>query len=310
MRKISVIVATYNRCHQLKNFLNSLVNQEFDKSFDYEVIIVDNNSTDDTKSVVTGFMNQFNGKLKYLLERRQAQAYALNKGIKEACGEIIAINDDDVILCKDWLKNINKYFKLYPDIAAIGGKILPKFECKVPPWLTLNQPYLLKGALNYYDYGNKAFEIDKDKQFLGANVAIRSDVFKKHGLLSEKITKHGNRILIFPDTEFYHRIKNRGEKIMYAPDVFVEHVFDESRINKRYFKRWYYYTGISSVFVYPPKKAKKIFRIPLWLFKRTCFHFLKSLVFWFKNQKAKSFFHEVQFYFDLGQMRGYLKDGF
>jgi glycosyltransferase involved in cell wall biosynthesis len=307
MCKISVIMATYNRCESLKDTLVSLVKQEYDVSFDYEIIVVDNNSNDNTKKVAYGFMNLFNGKLKYLFEAKQGQVFALNKGIREAQGEIIAFIDDDVILHKAWLKNINKYFDSYPEIAGIGGKILPKFKYKQPCWLTLDSKYLLRGALNYYDYGNNAFLIEaRDKQILGANMAFRKSLFEKHGLLRERIIRHVNRILLFPDTEFYRRIKDAGEKIMYAPEVLVEHVFDKTRINKRYFRWWYYYVGISDIIINPRKKERKICKLPVWLIKKITLNILKSLINYLRLNFVKSFYYEANLYFNLGQAKGYL----
>lgn len=110
---ISVIICTYNRHESLKDTLNSLITQERDGSFDYEVIVVDNNSNDETKRIVNAYELQANDKLKYLFEPKQGKSYALNRGILESRGEAIAFTDDDAVADRNWVREIWLTFKMF-----------------------------------------------------------------------------------------------------------------------------------------------------------------------------------------------------
>jgi len=304
---ISVIIPTYNRFQCLQEALESLLAQDKDETLSYEVIVVDNNSNDYTKNIVDSFMNLFKGNLRYTFEAKRGIPYARNKGIREAVGEILVCIDDDVIVHKDWLRNIKKYFDLYPDIAGIAGRIIPNLRCKKPCWLSINGDYLLKGALNYYDHGDTPFYTNNiEKPFMGANMALRRAVFEKHGLFHGNIKKIGNKLLFTEDTELYRRIKEKGERVLYAPEVVVEHPFDKNRINKRYFRRWYYYTGISNAIVGPNIEAKKIYKIPLWLIREIIEDFLRAIKNYLLLQFSKAFYYEANLFFNLGQAKGYL----
>src|SRR3990167_7596502 len=100
--KLSVLIATYNRSKDLKLALESLQKQEFPKPVDYEILILDNNSNDNTKTMVEAFMPSFQGKLKYLFESRQGKPNALNSGLKITTGDILVLTDDDCIFDKDY----------------------------------------------------------------------------------------------------------------------------------------------------------------------------------------------------------------
>src|SRR3990167_5510795 len=110
MPKISVVVPTYNRCESLIKALQSIADQTGIDKADYEIIVVDNNSTDKTKEIVEGFKRAFPGNLIYLFEQRKGKTFALNKGIESTRGEIIAMTDDDCVADRNWLANIWKTF--------------------------------------------------------------------------------------------------------------------------------------------------------------------------------------------------------
>lgn len=311
MLEISVIIATHNRCESLKETLKSLLRLEKDGFLNYEIIIADNNSHDKTKEVVENFIPQFHGKLRYTFEPLQGKSHALNTAIQEAEGRIIAFTDDDVVVDQNWLKNIERYFNQYPDIGGLAGRLTPRLTCKKPSWLELEGNYVLKGGLNFYDHGDKVFYIEnKSKPFLGANMALRKEVFERHGLFNENIPKIHNRLLIYEDTEFYRRIKEKGEKVIYAPDVVVEHIFDETRINKKYFRYWYFNAGISAALVDHPGTVRYFLNFPRWLIRETVENFLRFFLNYVKFDAVKAFYYETQFYFNLGQARGYLKKSY
>jgi len=137
MLKISVIIITFNRAHMLKDTLSSLVQQV---RLPDEVVVVDNNSTDDTKEVALGFSPELN--IRYVFEGTQGVAVARNTSIKNASGDILAFIDDDCVAEKEWLRYLELPFLKDPSIGMVAGKIL---GCRVKG--TLVEDYCIADAL-------------------------------------------------------------------------------------------------------------------------------------------------------------------
>src|SRR5208282_2321290 len=91
MLNITVILCTYNRCQSLARALDSVAAQTFSESVEWEVLVVDNNSRDQTRDVAEDFCRRYPGRFRYLFEPRQGKSYALNAGIREARGDILAL---------------------------------------------------------------------------------------------------------------------------------------------------------------------------------------------------------------------------
>lgn len=229
---ISVIIATYNRCESLKDTLESLLNQECDGRLVYEILVADNNSKDRTKQVVESYKGKFNGKLSYLFESRQGKCYALNRGIKEAKGEIVAFTDDDVIVDKRWLIEIKNTFK-NSKIGIVGGLINPIWLSERPHWLSEK----FYGMLSIQNYGDGPFIATSDAQLpSGANFAFRKNLFYKYGLFDGKMK-------FAHDTEICLRFLRKGIQLGYNPQIVVYHKVIPSRLKKKYLYQWFYRRG-------------------------------------------------------------------
>src|SRR5215471_9795294 len=94
--RITVILCTYNRCESLSTALESVAVSQLPPSISWEVLIVDNNSSDRTREVVEEFSHRYPGRFRYAFEPRQGKSYALNVGVREAKGDVLAFMDDDV----------------------------------------------------------------------------------------------------------------------------------------------------------------------------------------------------------------------
>src|SRR5271167_4895867 len=145
---------------------------------EWELLIVDNNSKDQTREVAAKFTQSFPGRCRYVFESRQGKSWALNTGVTEAAGDILAFVDDDVVVDTGWL---NKLTGVLQDQhwAGSGGRILPERDFVPPPWLSLEGRYAL-APLAIFDLGKEAGEL-KEAPF-GTNMAFRAEVFKKVGL--------------------------------------------------------------------------------------------------------------------------------
>lgn len=264
--EISVVLCTYNRSEGLQKVLSNLARLTLPECSSCEVIVVDNNSMDDTKAVVEEFSRTRPGFFKYVLESRQGKSFALNTGIGLAKGKIIAFTDDDVELDRDWLVEITKAFESF-DCIGIGGKIIAVWNCQKPRWYVESGPYKLMEAIVRLDLGEQPLELGKP--VWGANMAFRRTVFEKYGLFRGDLGPNSENSIRGEDSEFCWRLLRGGEKVMYAPKVVVYHPVEEKRTKKNYFKSWYFDYGRALVRTGDiPEQAICYFGVPRYLFRQ------------------------------------------
>ncbi len=233
---ISVVICTYNRCESLKDTLDTLLVQDCNGSFNYEVIVVDNNSKDKTKGVVTSYMPKFNGHLRYIFESNQGLSYARNRGVKEAKGKIIAFTDDDVVVDRAWIMNIWKCFRDYA-CDGMGGRVLPLYPKNTPKWVKDNRD-LLCGPFVSRDYGRKViiYSHITMKPIVGANMAFKRECFDFNGLFRTDLGP--GKGTMGDDTEFVSRLENANLPLHYNGNALVWHKVDRKRMNLRYIAKW------------------------------------------------------------------------
>ena len=310
---ISIIICTYNRAESLNKLLDSLIDQEKKPAFDFEIIVVDNNSKDHTRELVESIFPKFQKKLRYLFEPKQGKTHALNLAIAEAQGDVLAFTDDDCILPKDYLFHIYTAFDKYKDkVDFIGGRVCPNWEgIEKPLWLNeiLNQPSEMEGGspnwmkrffegpLVMLDYGNQPLLIEKDKQkthlFFGANMAVKAPVFEKFG-------KYRLDKTFSEDTEICQRFLNNGAKGMYIPDIKVFHKIQKNKISPDFFYRWYFSRG--EYWDHKDQYQKKFYHplgIQFSLIAETVSFFFKSL---FQSSLSQKIYNRCQGLFNLGLM--------
>ena len=243
---ITVIMATYNRCESLKEALLSLINQECDGSFDYEIIVVDNNSKDQTKMVLEYFISSQRPKIRYVFEPLQGKSYAMNNAIGLARGEILAFTDDDVIADSKWLLNIKRCFEEH-QCDGLGGRILPDY----PPgrsyqWVKDNVDILM-GAIVSYDYGEEIKAYTKPLyEFFGANFAFRKKIFEECGLFRTDLGVGGP--YLGEDTEYVNRLEKKNKKLYYCGKALIWHPVDIKRLRLGFIARWNMTLGRYRVF--------------------------------------------------------------
>lgn len=292
---ISVVVCTYNRAASLKSTLEGFSGLTLPSDFDWELIVVDNNSKDKTREVIQEFAKTAGSSVRYVFESRQGKSAAMNAGVAAAKGEIVAFTDDDVLLHPEWLLNLKRAFDEF-DCAGVGGRIVPVWRDPKPEWLEMED----QQAIVHFELGDKTKEI-KDSPPLGANSAYRKDTFAKYGLFRLDLGVSGeNRGVTCEDTEFATRLFRAGEKIMYVPGAIVYHPVDPSRSSKAYFRKWYYNDGRSIIRAWPPPKSvARYFGVPRWVFRSVGENFLK----WTLTFDSKRRFHyKLRTYRDVGRI--------
>src|SRR6185503_12175615 len=229
---ISVVITTYNRCDMLAEAIESVLQQQHG-DIKYEVIVVDNNSTDRTREVIEGFMAR-NVNLSCAFEPRQGVPHARNAGIAHARAPIIAFFDHDIRVSSNWIANIKRAFAEHPEIDFLGGKILPRWKTAPPPWLTRDHWW----PLALLDYGDVPVYVTADNPLClpTANASFRREVFDRVGLFAPDFSRG-------EDHELLLRLWQDGRRGLYDPSVVVVAEVQPERLQERYHLRWNATTG-------------------------------------------------------------------
>lgn len=230
--QLSIIVCTYNREQYLPLTLDHLTKQTGNSSL-WEVIIINNNSTDGTATIIGEFIPKFpNLNFKAFLETKQGHTHARNKGIMESKGRIISFLDDDAFVTPEYSKNIIEFFTKNLEAIALGGKIIPVYEGNSPKWMS---KYLLP-LVAALDMGDEVKKFKGDKFPIGANMAFRAEVFKKYGLFDPELGRRGSGLEGGDEKDVFARLKKNNEAIYYNPAVVVNHIIPDKRLTDKYIK--------------------------------------------------------------------------
>ena len=232
MIAISVVICTYNRCESLGKALESVAGSVVPDSTEWEILVVDNNSKDQTKAVVEEYSARFPGRFRYIFEGKQGLSNARNAGISAARGLAIAFTDDDVTVERLWLQNLTRPI-LEGRCSGVAGRILLG-EFHPPSWLALSGSMSLGGSLVQFDLGNE--EIALDRAPFGACMAFHREVFEKFGGFRTDLGRSGKNLIGNEDTEFGMRLIAAGVTLRYVPSAVVYHPVLEERLTKKYFR--------------------------------------------------------------------------
>ncbi len=232
--KLSVIICSYNRAAYIPLALESLTAQSAEPS-SFEVIVVDNNSTDGTRLVCEAFIRgNSSHNIIYLTEKQQGSSFARNAGAAIAKAPLLCFMDDDAIAEKDYVKNIFQFFEDYPQIQALGGRIIPRFIPSKPKWIS----YHVASLVGNFDYSNAVIEFSKERYPLESNMIVsKSDFDAIEGFNTALPGVKGTLRIGGEGKDFFYRLKETGCKVYYSPNVIVEHVVEVSRLTPEYMYR-------------------------------------------------------------------------
>ena len=233
---ISVIICTYNRCQSLGKALGSIADLTLPESIEWEVLVVDNNSSDQTHAVVEDFCRRHPGRFRYLFEPLQGKSHALNAGIREARGDIVAFTDDDVTVEPTWLENLTSALH-DGEWAGAGGCVLPERSFAPPPWLPVDADYA-SGPLALFNPGSGVGQLSEPP--IGNNMAFRKEIFDRHGGFRTDLGPRPGNEIRNEDSELGDRLLRAGERLRYEPSATVYHAVPENRVQKQYFLDWWY----------------------------------------------------------------------
>jgi glucosyl-dolichyl phosphate glucuronosyltransferase len=249
---ISIVICTFNRAPILQQTLLSFLRQNELNTIQHELLIIDNNSTDDTAIVVRDFLR--NKSTKYFLETSQGLSFARNRGIAESNGELIAFLDDDVLVHKNWLTSLKACFD-ETDAVVVGGKVSLKFQAPPEKWMG----DVFRKCLSEVDLGTSRVVLSDGDRLYGANLSFRKKVFEEVGPFDTNAGRAKHELLSGEETELLRRIIANDGRVIYDPDVSVEHLIGAERLQWEYFVKRATGDGATRELLEP--KASRSFQI-------------------------------------------------
>jgi glycosyltransferase involved in cell wall biosynthesis len=307
---VSVNVCTYNRHTLLRQALESLLAQQVDDDTRFEIIVVDNNSTDATRQVVDEFIQRGHSHIRYVFERRQGLSYARNAAVAAARAPIVAFTDDDVRVEPAWVQTIKRALDRHPEVDCVGGKIVPLWPTPPPMWLTKQH----WGPLAIVDYGNVPFYVSARNRLclLTANMAIRKDVLEGIGRFRPQLQRVRNRIGSMEDHELLIRLWNVQRQGMYIPELVAASEVAADRLSKEYHRRWHfghgYFYAVARLEDMERSRIGSFIGVPAHLYKRAALDAARWLGNMVRGNLDRAFDYEVALQFFAGFLRRRYKD--
>ncbi len=236
----SIVVATLNRGQVVPLTVESLLAQT--PSVPYEIIVVDNNSTDDTAARMRAFVDRAAGRVRYLHEREPGVSAARNAGAAAARGAVIAFVDDDVVAHPGWLEALAHAYHSHPEAWCVGGKILLRLPNVLPRWFD-PRASLFSDYLSGFDLGDAIVQRHYPDDVWGANFSVRRSTLERVGSFDTRLGRIGPRGFLSEELELCWRIQAAGGVVYYCGGAVVTHVVPEARLTKRYFRGRAYWVG-------------------------------------------------------------------
>jgi GT2 family glycosyltransferase len=241
---VAVLIATYNRAALLADTLDVLAASRAPSTLRWEVVVVDNNSTDNTHKVVVSRQGTYPVPLAYLVEQRQGRSAALNTAMAATAAPLLLFTDDDVRVDPGWLEAGAR--ALAGGADYVGGPVWPIWQTPPPPWLDLTRSDLW-GTVAILDYGAQTFAFeDRRRVPLGANMGIRRSLIRRTGGFRPELGRSNTRRLTGQEVpDLLARARAAGLLGVYVPAMRVHHHVPSIRLTRRYFRRWWFGKGYS-----------------------------------------------------------------
>jgi GT2 family glycosyltransferase len=227
--RVTVAICTYNRARFLRQTLEGLARQDYPRAA-LEILVIDNNSRDDTRAVVESFAAASPAP-RHLLETKQGLDHARNRALVEARGEIVVFGDDDILVEPDWVRQMAAPFAADPGerIGCVGGEVVPVFPDGPPGWVAeWHAPLAFRAD---------AGPLPPRQIPMGANLAFPKWIFEKVGPFATTLDRSGNNLFSGGDAEMVRRVRAAGFEVWFAPAAKVLHQMPAARTTFRHAAR-------------------------------------------------------------------------
>jgi glucosyl-dolichyl phosphate glucuronosyltransferase len=238
---LDVVVPTYNRSQLLRRTLSSLLTAPIPEGLSVTILVVDNNSSDDTEQVVKDHLCPSDRSLVYLRETKKGSSNARNAGIGAGAGELIGFVDDDEEIDPAWYGVVAREFA-DPSVNFIGGPYLGNWSAPPPAWLPPGYHAAI-GVVPPKPRGS--FDAKFSGILMGGNAVVRRAVFDRIGMYSTLLGRSGKGLLSEEDAEFYRRLTAASIYGVYVPDLVIHHYIPSERLTRRYHRRWSFWRAAS-----------------------------------------------------------------
>lgn len=299
---ISVIICTYNRCESLRGTLKSLETIFIPPDLVWELLVIDNNSSDKTSETVGSFLSRGTLPLKYVFEPVAGLSTARNRGVLESSGEILAFLDDDVVVSRQWLIEVRKAFAQY-DAACVGGRVLLDDTSPRPPWW--DRTYDV--AVGEFDRGTQVI-VDQSEETLigiGANIIFKRTVFERCGWFRTDMGRKAGQLMTGEETDMVQRLRQQKQRLVYYPAALVYHCVPARRFSKPYLRQHFYNSG-QWYFLKEwndPSMGLRILGVPRWRYLSLLKSLWRMFLLLFRRRQTEFFFEQLQVAFYFGYFR-------
>lgn len=240
--RFSFITCTYNRDKYIAQTLKAVCKQIFDPT-DYEIIVVDNNSTDSTAMICKEFKQKYSDcQFRYFKEINQGLSFALNRGIKEAQGEYLIFVDDDETIVPEHLERLNKHLNNYPDAVLAGSPVIPIYEEAKPKWMSHFTQRLIGG---YFNQGDRPKKLDAKNYPGTGHTIIKRELYEKYGYYNTELGRKGTSLIGAEDKDMFSRLKKNNIECYYFPDIPIYHHIPKEKLTDQFFQKLTYSIGRS-----------------------------------------------------------------
>lgn len=262
---LTVAICTWNRAPLLRKTLEQMTQLIAPASAEWELLVVNNNCTDDTVSVIEHYADRL--PLRRLFEAEPGLSNARNTAIREAKGEYVVWTDDDVLVDAHWLAGYTQAFRRWPEASVFGGPIEPWFEGEPPRWVKESFSYL-EGVFAVRNLGSEAVALSRKAYPFGANMAIRRDVYERFTYDPELGRRPGDA-MGGEEMVLMWKLFDAGEQGRWVPDARVRHWIPRERQTLTYVREYFLGGGrlLAKLHTELPGKVK-VLGSPLWLWKQ------------------------------------------
>jgi len=241
-RDITVLIATFNRADELRRTLDRMI-AAVPAGRDVEIVVVDNNSTDDTRSVIDRASEK--GSVRYLFEPRPGKNCALNTALRSVdLGRIAVFTDDDIDVAPDYFTHVERCCEERPESFVFGGRMHTIWPGEVPAWVT--DPSILGWGFPVLDLGDEPRPFPDQRFPAGGNLWVRREVFEDGARYNETMGPRPTNRLMGSEVSFMQGLLARGHHPYYYPAASVGHRVRRDEITPRAIRRRAFRAGRTS----------------------------------------------------------------
>jgi glycosyltransferase involved in cell wall biosynthesis len=259
---VTILVCTWNRAALLEQTLDGFTRLHRPEGATWELLVVDNGSTDDTQEVLSRWSRQL--PLRVELEPEPGKSHALNRGVDAARGTYVLCTDDDVLVEPSWLSAFVEGVRRHPHASVFGGRIVPWFPVSPDPDLVAAFPALGHGFCAL-EHDLPEGPLPPERGIFGANLALRTSVARTFRFDGKFGPKHGEQV-VGEERDVVTRCREAGHRPIWLPHMVVRHYVAPERMTLEYLVRYYHDWAVTVVRREGVPDGPRLFGAPRWAF--------------------------------------------